>query len=414
MRIHRAAWVLPIASPPVRDGWVAIDDRHIAGVGSGEAPSHAPAESPGGWRRTSWAIMPGLVNAHTHLELSHLRNRVPPGESFDAWVRALVAERRSFTDPSAEEIVGAARLAIAEARAAGTAVIGDISNSLVSVPLLREAAMAAHVFHEVLGFNAPEPAALVAAARERLRACDVAGDGVRVSLAPHAPYSVSPAMFEAIARELASSGARSSVHLGESPEEVEFLRTGGGPIRAALDAFGVWNPHWQVPGCGPVEYMQRFGLLSDRLLAVHGVQLSEIELSRLAAADATLVTCPRSNRWTGVGDPPASRFYASGVRVAVGTDSLASVADLNVFSELAAIRRLAPDVPARTLLDSATRAGAEALGFEDAFGTIERGKLAELIAVRVPAGVADVEEYLVSGIQPSDIRWLRAPGPANP
>ena len=134
---------------------------------------------------------------------------------------------------------------------------------------------------------------------------------------------------------------------------------------------------------------------------MHGVQLSEIELSRLAAAGATLVTCPRSNRWTGVGDPPASRFYRSGVRVAVGTDSLASVDDLNVFSELAAIRRLAPDVPARALLDSATRAGAEALGFEDAFGTIEPGKLAELIAVRVPAGVADVEEYLVSGIQPS-------------
>jgi 5-methylthioadenosine/S-adenosylhomocysteine deaminase len=138
------------------------------------------------------------------------------------------------------------------------------------------------------------------------------------------------------------------------------------------------------------------------------VQLTDDELRALAAAGATVVTCPRSNRWVGAGLPPVDRFYASGVRVAVGTDSLASVEDLNVFSELQMMRELAPAVPARRILESATRSGADALGFGDELGTIEPGKRAELIAVDVPADVVDVEEYLLSGIRPLDVRWVGA------
>jgi cytosine/adenosine deaminase-related metal-dependent hydrolase len=117
----------------------------------------------------------------------------------------------------------------------------------------------------------------------------------------------------------------------------------------------------------------------------HGVQLEAAELARLAAAGATLVTCPRSNQWVGVGPPPVERFYASGVRVAVGTDSLASAPDLNVFSEIAELRRLAPSVPAPRLIESATRAGAEALGFGGELGAIAPGLRSALIAVDVPA-----------------------------
>jgi 5-methylthioadenosine/S-adenosylhomocysteine deaminase len=155
-----------------------------------------------------------------------------------------------------------------------------------------------------------------------------------------------------------------------------------------------------------VEYLERLGLLNERLVAVHGTQLADAELGRLASSGATLVTCPRSNRWTGAGVPPLERFFASGVRVAIGTDSLASVEDLNLFKELAYIRHLAPHVPAKRLLESATVAGATALGFENEFGTIEPGKRAALIAVDVPSGVEDVEEYLVSGVEPDRIRWL--------
>ena len=149
------------------------------------------------------------------------------------------------------------------------------------------------------------------------------------------------------------------------------------------------------------------GLLNDRLLAVHGVQLTDAELARLAAARATLVTCPRSNS----GPAPERRRSRASTRPAFvspsGTDSLASVDDLNVFSELAAMRAIAPGVPAARLLETATRSrGGRRSDSARELGTIAPGKRAELIAVRLPEGVEDVEEYLVGGIRAGDISWL--------
>jgi cytosine/adenosine deaminase-related metal-dependent hydrolase len=118
------------------------------------------------------------------------------------------------------------------------------------------------------------------------------------------------------------------------------------------------------------------------------------------------VSCPRSNQWVGAGVPPIDAFYVSHVRLAFGTDSLASVSDLNLFSELAEARRLAPRVPARWLLESATRVGATALGFGSDFGAIEAGKVAALLAIRAPAGVPDPEEYLVGGIHQAQVSWV--------
>jgi cytosine/adenosine deaminase-related metal-dependent hydrolase len=139
---------------------------------------------------------------------------------------------------------------------------------------------------------------------------------------------------------------------------------------------------------------------------VHGVQFDGADLDRVRTLGVTLVSCPRSNRHVGVGSPPLEAFYAMDVDVAFGTDSLASVEDLNMFSELAEARRIAPKVSARTLLRSATLTGATALGFGSEFGSVEPGKRAVLVVVRVPDDVNDVEEYLVSGVDPSNIQWL--------
>jgi cytosine/adenosine deaminase-related metal-dependent hydrolase len=199
------------------------------------------------------------------------------------------------------------------------------------------------------------------------------------------------------------------VHLSESAEEVEFIASGGGPWRALLEELGVWDPQWVPPGVSPVQFLDDAGFLGSNVLAVHGVQMSLDDLGRLKARGTTLVTCPRSNGHTGAGAPPIQDFYDAGVRVAIGTDSLASSPDLNLFAELATIRALAPSIPAAALLASATREGARALGFESDYGTIEPGRRARLIAVTVPADTADVEEYLLGGITPSQIRWLDEP-----
>jgi cytosine/adenosine deaminase-related metal-dependent hydrolase len=268
---------------------------------------------------------------------------------------------------------------------------------------LAEAAMPAVFFHELIGFGPGDAVQKAEAGARAVR--EGVRPPVRPGLAPHAPYSVSPGLFRAVADVAACEALPSSVHLGESPEETEFLREGTGEIAATLRHLGVWNDAWVVPRCDPAEYLDGLGVLRPGLLAVHATQLGQAALARLAARGCVIVSCPRSNRWVGAGDPPLDAFYASGAPVTFGTDSLASVADLDMFAELAAARAIST-VPARMLLESATRVGAEALGFGHELGTIEPGKRAALLEVRVPPGVEDVEEYLVGGIASGDARWL--------
>jgi cytosine/adenosine deaminase-related metal-dependent hydrolase len=299
--------------------------------------------------------------------------------------------------------------AVAEMRASGTVAVGDIANALVTPAVLADAGMPAVVFHELMGFGVTDGAPVVA--RAVARHAPLESRQVRIVPAPHAPFSVSEALFTAI-RDVVRAAPRplTSVHVGESPAEVELLRSGQGPWRERLAALGVWRDEWQAPGRGPADYLCDLGVIAAGTLVVHGVQLTDAELARLAATDATLVTCPRSNVWVGVGAPPLARFLASGVRLAVGTDSLASAPDLNLFAELQAMRDLAPDAPARRLLAAATLGGAEALGLDAELGTIAPGKRAALIAVTLPAGAADPEAALLGGIAPAAVRVLEMAG----
>jgi cytosine/adenosine deaminase-related metal-dependent hydrolase len=396
--LYRAGWVLPVAGPPIRDGWVAVRDGRIDGVGGGAVPA--------GWSAAvrevgPSAILPGLVNAHTHLELSALRGRVPRAASMPVWVCDLLAARRPGVPPP-----GPIAEAIAEAHRSGTVLVGDISNTMGSVAPLRASPVSAVVFRELLGFSLSDPGRLVREAGAAVEEGEPAAR-VRVSLAVHAPYSSSPGLFRAVAAWVAASDRRvTSVHLAESPEELRFLQDGTGPWRTLLETLGAWNPAWQPPGGDPAAYLDGLGMLGPQVLAVHGGQLDDAGLDRLRRRGATLVTCPRSNQWVGAGPPPLERFYRSGVRVALGTDSLASVADLNLFAEMAEVRRLAAGVPARAIIDSATRVGAAALGFAGQLGELTPGARAALLAVDVPAGITDVEEYLVGGVESATLRWL--------
>jgi 5-methylthioadenosine/S-adenosylhomocysteine deaminase len=403
MTTFRAAWVCPIAQPPIRDGWFRIENGLIAEVGRSGSDVPTGARDLG-----SVAVLPGLVNAHTHLELSHLRGRVPPAADFVDWLRQVIIARgprmERVDDPV---VVDAARTAAREARAFGTIAVGDISKSLASVEALGDDRLDGLVFHELLGFKDIEGRAVVASRDARRVAAARASSRVRISVCPHAPYSTSPELFRAIRAEVdASAVPITSVHLGESAGEVAFLRDGSGPWPGMLRLIGVMRDDWSPPGVDPVAYLDNAGVLDARTLVVHGVQFETPALTRLAAIGCTLVTCPRSNQWVGVGVPPIDRFYASGVSVAVGTDSLASVDDLNLFQELKAMRWIAPAVPARRFLESATRCGAAALGLADSLGTIEAGKRGAVVAVDLPGAVEDVEEFLVSGIEERQVRWV--------
>ena len=410
-KCFRAKWILPIERPPIADGWIETADGRIVRLGSGPAPEGAVDLGDA-------AVLPGLVNAHTHVELSWLEGRVPPAASMHEWISAIVRTRRAATPGGRDTELAAARHAVSSMVATGTALVGDVSNSLMTPGMISEAGLGGVVFYELLGFNAADPAGAVRDAWARVNEArtnlteprGTPGNPVEprlsFSVVAHAPYSVSPALFTAI---VARAGrAPLSVHLAESPEELEFLRTGLGPIRRMLKSLGVWTETWRVPNCDPVQYVTDLGYLRPGTLVAHAVHVTDDGLERLRRARAVIVTCPRSNLWVGAGPPRLSHFYASRVPVAVGTDSLASSPTLSVFDELAEMRRLAPEVSAATLLESATRIGAEALGYGRDFGTLASGKRAVLTRVSIPAaGASDVEEYLVSGVPAPDITPLR-------
>jgi len=383
---------------PLRDGWVSVTDGRITALGQG--PVAGPVEDLG-----DVALLPGLVNAHTHVELSWMAGLVPEAASMDEWIRALMQVRRLGPAGGDAEVAATMTRASLDMGATGTVLVGDISNSLASVPVLEGSHLESVVFHEILGFNPVDPIGMVREARRRVSRPHSAVVG-------HAPYSTAPALFAEIAARH-EGPAPLTVHVAESSEEIEFLHTGRGPMRTMLETLGVWSGTWEVPRCGPVEYLQRVGYLRPGTLLVHCVHLTVDELEVARDADAVVVTCPRSNVWVGGGVPPVSRFYGAGVPVAIGTDSLASTDSLNMFDELAALRRLAPEVDAARLLESATRVGAEALGLGHDFGTIAAGRLARLATVALPAGIGsrggDVEEYLVSGVPAAAIGRVDLP-----
>lgn len=394
MTAYRAAWVCPIDQPPIRNGVVATENGRVASVGT--SPAGTAVRDLG-----NVALMPGLINAHTHLELSWMRGRVPPAPRFTDWVRSLFAVRGRPDSALTSDQIAPIREAIAEAQATGTIAVGDISNSMAAVGPMHDAGLDGVTFHELLGFKERDGSLIASTMGMR---ADAVRLGARVSLAPHAPYSTSLELFTAIRAAVdASACPAMSVHLGESAEEVEFLESGSGPWRSMLETIGAWRDDWVIPACDPVAYLDRHGLIDAKTLVVHAVQLSDAAMARLKEIGATVVTCPRSNRWVGAGDPPVARFYESGLKVAVGTDSLASVEDLNLFAELEAMRRLAPHVPAGRILESATLTGATALGLGDLLGSLTPGKQAKMIAITLPDAADDVEEFLLSGIDSSQV-----------
>ena len=401
MTRYHAAWVVPIEGEPIRGGWISVDRGRIVALGRPAANDATPGVDLG-----DVAVMPGLVNAHTHLELSYLRDQIAPESSFTMWARHIIAERRRRPNLRDAAVMAGIDAGIEESLRCGTAVVGDISNTLAPFGRLAASPLAGILFWEIIGFKIDKPDELVAHALGELHALPAA-ERLRLSLSAHAPYSVAPLLFRSIKRAVAKMPfVPCSVHLAEGAEEVELLTTGGGPWKTLMTDIGSWNFEWKVPGVGPVEYLDDMGFLDSRLLAVHGVQMSLADLETLRTRGVTLVTCPRSNGHTGAGLPPIADFYESGVRIVIGTDSLASAPDLNVFAEVATLHALAPSVPPAALLESATIQGARALGFDADYGSIEPGKLARLLAVDVPPGTSDVEEYLVSGIHPGQVRWL--------
>jgi len=406
-RLISAPWVVPIVAPPLREGALVLDgDGVIAAVG----PRAALRATYGGLPETrgEGLLLPGLVNAHAHLELSSLAGRVAGGCGVIAWTRALAGRLREAQERPAQgedELFAAARAAALAAKALGTAAIGDVGNGTSGWRALAAAGLQGLFFHELVGSREARTGdALADAERERAALPERPG-GVAAVPAPHAPYSVGPALLRRIFAAAAVAGLPTSIHLAEDPDELALLRDGSGGWPAVLRALGA-SPEDRSPGLEPCAYLAAcggFATLHPPLL-VHMVHASADDRRRARDAGATVVLCPRSNLHIGGRLPDVPALLEDGVALAVGTDSLASVPDLSLWAELSVLANAFPAVPPRTWLHAAAAGGARALGLSQ-LGTLAPGSRPGLLDVLPGESSADPERDLVT-TPPPTLRWL--------
>ena len=335
-------------------------------------------------------IMPGLVNAHCHLELSHLSGLARQGTAgFVSWVESLMAQR-GRVDP--EEVRAATRRAIRQLESTGTVAVGDVSNALAHLDLLEESHLHAVVFYELLGWDPARAEEILGAASDVVTLSAQPELRTRVRIAAHAPYSVSPALLSGIVRR----GGPAAMHVAESPEETRFLARGDGEWRAFLERRGLGHVAFEAPGLSPVAHVDALGALREGMVAAHCVQVDEGDCTLLARRGAFVAVCPRSNRNLRVGMAPVRRLLDAGVRLCLGTDSLASAETLDLMSDMALLQSQFPELAPEVIVRMATLGGAQALGLPQ-LGAIEPGRSADLAFVPAAGAVSDPLRFLTSG-----------------
>jgi cytosine/adenosine deaminase-related metal-dependent hydrolase len=333
-------------------------------------------------------LLPGLVNAHCHLELSSLQGRTPWGQGFVPWVEAVVTARARSGE---EEMRARTAEAIASLEERGTVAVGDISNRLAHLDVLEQSRLRAVVFLEVLAWDPARAAESAEWAEDRLVAAATDG-AVDVRLAAHALHSVSPELL----RDLVERRGIGAIHLAESPEESRFLQSADGAWAGFLDRRGLGRVPFTPPGTSPVRYADQLGLLHPGLVAAHGVQVDGTDREILSRRGVSVALCPRSNRNLGVGTADVPALLAAGVRLCLGTDSLASTESLDVLDDAVLLARQFPDLDPAAIVRMATAGGAEALGLED-LGTVAPGQAAALAFAPAAADPPDPYAHLLSG-----------------
>jgi 5-methylthioadenosine/S-adenosylhomocysteine deaminase len=377
--VYRAAWVLPISGEPIRDGAVLVEGDRIAWVGTRAAMPAAPQARV--VELGDALLTPGLVNAHTHLDLTVLRGLLH-GESFFSWIRSVVAARDELTP---DETLDSARAGILEGLLAGVTTFADTAPGPAGFDAMRDMAVRGIAYLEVFG---PDPAqcdAALADLRNRVAALRPGETPlVRVGVSPHAPYSVSDALYAATADFARREGLPLATHVAESDAELSFVAAGTGPFAELL---GKRRIAVAPRGRTPVAMLERAGVLAANALLIHCVCCDAGDVAAIARSGAAVVTCPNSNRYFEHGAAPAREFVAAGVRLGVGSDSMASNTRMDLLAEARAAMGEAA-AGRREQWELATIGGARALGLGDAIGTLEPGKQADLAAFAIPPDAA--------------------------
>ena len=390
----QARWVFPVEAPPIAGGVVTIEEERIVAVGT-QADAGVAVQDLG-----DVVLLPGFVNAHTHLEFSDQAEPLGrPGMPLPEWIRLVIANRKQQSDGALAFSIGCQ-----ESLQSGVTSIGEIATSpchddgLDGLPELV-------AFQEVIGFSTARIESVFAELQQRLQPEQAV---CRLGISPHAPYTVHP---ELLAKLVALASQRKlpvAMHLAESREELQLLSNNAGPFRELLEERSMWDACVFAKKMQPLDYLQVLAQ-APRALVVHGNFLSRIEIEYVAEHrdQMSIVYCPRTHAYFRHSDYPLQAMLDAGVSIAIGTDSRASNPDLNLLGELRYLARTFEGVSPETLLELGTLNGAEALGMADLVGSLAPGKLANFTAIEVDRSTSSPLAALLNGEQQPRETWLR-------
>ena len=395
MQLYAASYLLPIEGPPIAGGAIAVEDGEIIAVGNLDlltavCPGEV-TEFPG------CVIMPGLVNAHSHLELTHfpawkMRHGMDYApRSFVDWLIQVVKIKRGVTE---EDLRHSVREGIRISLESGTTMLGEILSHRGLIPLYEESPLAGRLYFEAIGHDPLRCATLLA---EVERAAALSMGGFLPGFSPHTPYTIS----ERFTRELGERAREwmlpCAVHVAESAEESAFLFNADGAIAETFYPHVHWEAYLPpARKTTPVRYLDGLGLLTPGMAAIHCVHVTPADAKILKEREVSVVLCPRSNDRLNVGTAPAHLFRKFGIPLAFGTDSLASNDSLSLFDEARFAADLWPGLfPPEELLYMMTLGGARVLGLEDVAGSLAPGKRADFIVVEADGTPEQLPERII-------------------
>ena len=418
MKILTARYVVPISSEPIEYGAVVIDGSEIRRVGK---KSEIEREFAGMETEDlgDAAILPGLVNCHSHLELTGLRNALDDVEhDFRSWLLKLNKLRSEF---STDGIYASAEAGAAEGAQAGVTCFGDIGRfAEAGIAAISKIGLRGIVYQETefAPDNRTADSAFSALAAKYESLLSQETDLLKIGISPHSPYTVGSRLFELIAQYSIINRVPMTIHAAESQSEVELLTEGTGFFTEVYENFDL---EWSSPHSTPIEYLDRLGVLSAQPLLAHCVVVTNDDIKRMGSNGVKVAHCPKSNAKFGHGYAPLEDFLDVEIPVGLGSDSGASnnICDLfeeSRFASLAARNRMGSSrfIESREILEMATLGGARALGLADKIGSLEKGKEADLAVVSLSSirqkPVNDIHAALVFSTSAYDVMMTMVAG----
>ena len=406
MQIFAASYILPISSPPVAGGAVAVDNGRIVDLGplaELRKVHTAPVREFSGC-----TIMPGLVNAHTHLELTHfpswkLRKGIDYSpRTYVDWVIQVIKIRRAL---SHDELVSSVREGIRKSLECGTTTLGDILTDRNLLSVYQDSPLSGRLYCEAIG---QDPVQCEAALHSLERTIGFFDRGSLLpGLSPHAPHTLSAHFMGEIAALARRLSVPAAIHLAESPEETAFLHDSTGKIAELLYPFASWEDYIPPPRrTTPAAYLDSLGVLNPETAVIHCVHVTPADAEILKQRGVSAVLCPRSNDRLAVGHAPALLLKKAGIPLSLGTDSLASNDTLSLWDEMRFLLRQFPGVfTPEEALEMATLGAARALHVEDAAGSLEKGKRADFLVMKAPPvrSGAELPEVLIEAGQLEEV-----------